>query len=510
MHKFSKNRDKYNSNKGPQPDALALAVNEFLHEFIVVSSLGTWMLVKMALSKRCLIPIGTISATLYYSYIVAKNGLHISWIRNMDTQLLTWERLEWMVKIPVMYHWIVIFLLIFSPIVLALGIWNRANRTKYQKIFETIGLSNGRNDTPKLIHTIRHDRYRKGYVFDSNGVSLKDFQDRKSHLESVFKTNVESIKFGKHQGQIVVTVSSLQFPEKVKYTDIAASNVLPKDSFFIGMSAEGVLNQRIDELPHMIIAGTTGSGKSVQFKQILMGLLESSSHLQMYLIDLKGGVEMIDFVKCPNVKVVKTMEEALVILRRVEQEMKDRFKYLESYSRKQIVPEKDFKDRIVVGVDECSVLYMNRPRNDPEYHSALEARQLADSISKLSRAASIHLILATQKLDKQVIPTSVSENISGRMAFRANYLQGSMIVLGTKDACDLPEIPGRGIWNFGTKKVIVQSPFIDDKTIKARCQGVVDQFKSGKKKLLTPMLGVAEKVAVEKKYPKLMNDFDKK
>ena len=131
--------------------------------------------------------------------------------------------------------------------------------------------------------------------------------------------------------------------------------------------------------------------------------------------------------------------------------MKNRLKFLEVKKRKQIIHEKDCKDRIVLGVDECSVLYMNRNRFDNDYEASLEARQLADSIAKLSRAASIHMILATQKLDRQVLPTSVSENISGRLAFRANSLQGSLVVLGSKEASELPEIPGRAIWAFGTQ-----------------------------------------------------------
>ncbi|MFK7824472.1 MAG: FtsK/SpoIIIE domain-containing protein [Oligoflexales bacterium] len=500
MDKYPNSKDKFQNKSGSQPDALTIAVNEFLQEFIVVSSIGTWVFLKSLISRWFPFSWGSLIALLYYSFYLAANGIHIVWIHELEPNLITMERLGWMYEIAILYHWIVLFLMFFSPLVLVLGGWARATRTKYQKLFEMIGIQNGRKDTPKLIRIERHDKHRKSYIFDANGVSLENFNDKKSHLESFFRTNVESIKHGRHQGQIVVTFSTMKFPEKVKYTDLVASHVLPKEGFFLGMSGEGVVTQRIDELPHMIIAGTTGSGKSVQFKQIIMGLLESSPHLQMYLIDLKGGVEMIDFVKCPNVKVVKTMDDALVVLRRVEKEMKDRFRYLEAKSRKQIIPEKDHKDRIVVGVDECSVLYMNRPRNDPEYQSALEARQLADSISKLSRAASIHLILATQKLDRQVIPTSVSENISGRMAFRANSLQGSLIVLGTKDACDLPDIPGRGVWNCGTKKVIVQAPFIDEKTIKARCLGIVDQFAKEKKKLFSPMLGEAEKSKVAKQH----------
>ncbi|MFK7827891.1 MAG: FtsK/SpoIIIE domain-containing protein [Oligoflexales bacterium] len=468
-------------------------LSSHLNEFVVISGMGVWVLIKSLISIYAPITIGILSGMCYLTYQIASSGQHIQWIHHVKPELFSIERLDWMWGIPVIYHCLFLYLTVLSPIVLFLGMWARGRRTKYQKVFQSIGLTNGHKDTPKLLKFNRFDRFRKNYLFDANGIGLSEFEEKKERLEANFRSNIESIKLGPRPGLVLISFNDKKFPDSVKYTDLAASTLLPRDSFFIGQSTEGTITQAISELPHMLIAGTTGSGKSVAFKQILMGLLESSKHLQMYLVDLKGGVEMIDFVKCPNVKVVKTMEDALIVLRMVEKEMKERFRYLEECNRKQIVPEIDKKDRIVVGVDECSVLYMNRPRNDPEYEDALEARQLADSICKLSRAASIHMILATQKLDRQVIPTSVSENISGRLAFRANSLQGSLIVLGSKDACELPEIPGRGIWSFGTKKVTVQAPYIEEKIIKSRSENIAKLFATGKKKLLNPMLGDAAK-----------------
>ena len=58
--------------------------------------------------------------------------------------------------------------------------------------------------------------------------------------------------------------------------------------------------------------------------------------------------------------------------------------------------------------------------------------------------------------------TSISDNISGRMCFKTNSLQGSTLVLGNKDALDLPAISGRGIWLVGSTQVEVQAPYIED------------------------------------------------
>ena len=487
------------ANSGPRPDAVGQIINEFLQEFIVVSAMGTWFFLKSFFTRKAIITIPLTVALAYGSYWIAARAMHLTFLYQLEPRIFTPKVVNWAWRQNFWYHYIFVLCTFFSPFLLLTGGWMRSVRTKFQRIFLRARLTNGLGDTPKLIYERRIDKYRKKYVFDANGIGISDFETKKEAIASHFKTNIESIKHGKHNGQIVVTFSKQKFPEKAHFNELLSMKVLPKESFYLGISTDGVHTQGIAELPHMLIAGTTGGGKSVFFKQCLLGLLESSPHMQMYLIDLKSGLEMIDFKKAPNVQVVKEIDHAVQVLRLVEKEMKDRFAYLEKANKKQIIPEIDHKDRIVIGVDEASVLYMNRSKHDPEYETALEARRLADSISKLSRAAAIHLLLATQKLDRQVIPTSVSENISGRMAFRANSLQGSLIVLGSKDACDLPEIPGRGIWSFGTRKIIVQAPFIDEKTITNRCEQMADLYQKGKRKMLSPMIGTTEKVKADNK-----------
>lgn len=411
--------------------------------------------------------------------------------------------------IPDRYHIYIVYSCIFIPILMSIGFVIRHGINKFEIFFRKASLTNGTGETPKLTKKIIIDDYRSKYIFDAKGLSLNDFEMKRDRIESNFKTNIESIKHGRDKGEILVTFSKHKIPEKVSYVALTRQQSLPAESMYLGVSAEGIHTQKVANLPHMLIAGTTGSGKSVFFKQALLGLIESTPHLQMYLIDLKGGLEMIDFVGAPNIQVIKTIDQAVNLLKLVEQEMKNRFAYLERCNRKQIVPLEDKKDRIVVAVDEASVLYMNRDKFDPDHDCAVEARRLADSISKLSRAAAIHLLLATQKLDRQVIPTSVSENISGRMAFRANSLQGSLIVLGTKDAMELPEIPGRGIWSFGTKKIVLQSPFVPEDVIKVRCNHIAEMFKNGERKLLEPMLGIETQLKSDEQYTYVGSEINK-
>ena len=479
-------------------DFFAQAFNEVFQETVIVFAMGLYHVVKSLSTKRAFIVVPMLLSWFAICHWLAIEGLHLGWLHSSDSQLFNLARIKWLWSLGYWWNFGILMSLGLMPFVLSIGWLARSVRTRYQKLFFKIKLTNGLGDTPKLVSIKRLGNGRTRHLFDANGVSLSDFRSRLEQIESHLRRDIESIDHGDRKGLIAVVTTKHSFPDKVQYTELERLHPLPKESFYLGRSLEGIHCQSIAELPHLLISGTTGSGKSVYFKQALLGLLESSPHLQMYLIDLKGGLEMIDFKTAPNVRVIKTMAEAVQCLRAVRKEMQERFDYLERRNRKAIRPREDRKDRVVVAVDEASVLYMNRPPMDPDRDLALEARNLADSISKLSRAAAIHLMLATQKLDKSVIPTTVSENISGRMAFRANSMQGSLMVLGSKDAMELPEIPGRGIWNFGTRTKVVQAPLISETQIRERCTKIAELFQNGERELLSPMLGARFKAKTKK------------
>ena len=454
-------------------DKFGILIEDILHDLVISWGIGISIVIKSWFSRKAwwAIPVSLLYSL--FSFWVAKSKLPlVLWVILMPSvqQGEVWQ--YFYSSMDEGWHYLLVGLLLFGPVLYTLGFFALLVRNKYMAAFASFGLLNRLGDAPKLIYKSKNKQGRRRLVFDGNGVSVKRFEDCKAELEGLFNSNVESISIGSRKNYVVLTLSDQLFPEKVTYLDLAKSKSLPKESFYLGESSAGIEVQGLTELPHLLIAGTTGSGKSVFFKQALLGLLESSPYIQMYLIDLKGGLEMIDFAASPNVKVIKTMEGAVSLLKAAKKEMMKRFDYLEKSGKKQLRPGVDKKDRILIAVDEASVLYMNRPRTDPEYHLAIEARTLADTIAKLSRASAIHLLFATQKLDRQVIPTSVSENISGRMAFRANSLQGSMVVLGNKSAYDIPEVPGRAVWQFGNREITVQAPLVDEKTIESRCRKI--------------------------------------
>jgi S-DNA-T family DNA segregation ATPase FtsK/SpoIIIE len=172
--------------------------------------------------------------------------------------------------------------------------------------------------------------------------------------------------------------------------------------------------------------------------------------------------------------------------------MNKRFSYLETKGYKSIDPKRDKLDNIIVAVDEASELYSDKLKSDPDYELSAEVQALTNSIARLGRAAGIHLILATQKMNKESINTIIQENISARMCFKMNTLQGSLQVLGHKGATELSNNPGRGIWQMGNEEYEVQVPFLAGDDVKYICGTVSHDFETGQKKLFQPMIGKAD------------------
>jgi S-DNA-T family DNA segregation ATPase FtsK/SpoIIIE len=248
-----------------------------------------------------------------------------------------------------------------------------------------------------------------------------------------------------------------------------------------------------------LIAGSTGGGKSNFFRQVVLSLLKNSKHIQFYLLDLKRGIEVVEFSDLPNVRIAKDEKEAVSYLEKIVLEMKARFKYLEENRKKKIVPEQDNKDLIVVAVDEASVLFGKERAGSENKEYIDKARDHIDELAKLARAAGIHLILATQKPVKESIDTKVLENLQGRMAFRMQSVAGSNVALGNKRAIELSDIKGRGIWQNGTFESEVQTPRLTDELLESELETIKKDFQEGRRRLQGEMFSTTDSKSNEEK-----------
>ncbi len=395
--------------------------------------------------------------------------------------------------------------LLIVPLGVALGFVHFFRMVRYQKDLRHIGLKSATGSEPKVIDVEEPEPFKKKIILASQGIGLDHYLSKKSDLESSFGAIVEEIRVSpKSRKLIEIRLAEKELPTIVSYQDCVPKLTEPH-SFLIGDSLGGVIAQPIRSLPHLLIAGTSGNGKSVFFNQTLISLMRTSPNIQLYLLDLKLGVEVKAYSDLPNVRIAKDADEAVKLLRAVVKEMTARFQHLEKSGRKLIDPVRDNRDLIVVGVDEASVLYKKKNGDRGANEATNLARELTDEITKLGRAAGIHLIAATQKVTTKTIETDVQENIGGRICFRVGTLQGSNTMLGNKMAYELPNIKGRAIWNTGNDFIEVQTPFLSESMIEKEISEIQAEFSSGKRKCLQTM--VADRKAEKAEADEVQNQM---
>jgi DNA segregation ATPase FtsK/SpoIIIE, S-DNA-T family len=193
----------------------------------------------------------------------------------------------------------------------------------------------------------------------------------------------------------------------------------------------------LKDMPHLLIAGATGSGKSVGMNTFLISLLYQNSpkDLKMILIDPKR-VELTPYNNIPHLltPVITDPEKAAISLRWVVQEMTRRYMVLsdsgnrniEEYNADEKTPEK--LPRMVVVVDELADLMMAAGK---------EVEASICRIAQMARAVGIHLIIATQRPSVDVITGLIKANIPARIAFAVSSSIDSRVILDGIGAEDL-------------------------------------------------------------------------
>lgn len=195
----------------------------------------------------------------------------------------------------------------------------------------------------------------------------------------------------------------------------------------------------LEKLPHLLIAGTTNSGKSVCVTAIATCLLMNNTpnDVKLVMLDPKM-VELVRFNGIPHLlgKVETELERMLAVLRWAQSEMDNRYRLLaeakarnlESYNHKMLQKKKSTLPRIVILIDELADLMMSAP--DQTEHSITRLAQMA-------RATGIHMIVATQRPSTDVVTGLIKANFPARIAFAVASSVDSRVILDTNGAEDL-------------------------------------------------------------------------
>lgn len=239
----------------------------------------------------------------------------------------------------------------------------------------------------------------------------------------------------------------------------------------LGLSIEGSpMITDIQKMPHGLIAGATGSGKSVCINTILISMLYKANHedVKFLLIDPKM-VELAPYNGIPHLisPVITDVKAATMALKWAVNEMEGRYdkfvhegvRDIERYNQK-MSKQNRFDDKmpfIIIVIDELADLMMISPQD------------VEDAISRIAqkaRACGIHLLLATQRPSVDVITGLIKANIPTRIAFSVSSQVDSRTIMDTSGA---EKLLGKGdmlfIGNGSGKSIRLQGAFVSDEEI---------------------------------------------
>ena len=336
------------------------------------------------------------------------------------------------------------------PVLLLYPFGRRAAKDQLQ----CIGLVNHAGVAPDLLRKRRDKDNPRVTVweFRNNSIPLQEWEKQQAAIETALGITIVKLTYAKGKSRVLVYAvpAGDDLPEKLEWKD----SCLSPDSFVLtlGKSYTGPVTVNLTHIPHILLGGSTGSGKSVLLKLLLMQALCKGA--EVYIADFKGGV---DFPKVWHQKcrMCFAEEDLCNILDRLVEELERRksaFKALgcpniDAYNE---IAERPLQ-RLIYACDEVAEV-LDKTGADSERKKLLSQNESRlSTIARQGRAFGIHLILATQRPDATIIPGQIRNNMDFRVCGRADSVLSQIILDSTDAAEQIPkDAQGRFITGDGT------------------------------------------------------------
>jgi len=353
--------------------------------------------------------------------------------------------------------------LIIAGIAVIILILTPIGKRSVQERLKSIGLVNHAEAVPEL-KSKRKDKQNPRisiWEFTSQGIPLKVWKDKQAAIETALDITIVKMKNGSGKSRVLIhavpAVSDL--PDMIQWKD----KYLSQQSFILnlGESFTGPVTVDLARVPHILLGGATGSGKSVLLKLLLMQANKKGANV--CIADFKGGV---DFPPVWHNECRMCFEEqsTLELLTELTEELERRKQLLKASGLPNIdhynAATGENLQRYIFACDELAEMLDKTGLTKEEKEIVAKIESRLSVIARQGRAFGIHLILATQRPDSTILNGQIKNNINCRICGRADNVL-SMIILDNTDAADqIPEdAQGRFLLHDGT---MFQAYWFDD------------------------------------------------
>ncbi|WP_228409433.1 FtsK/SpoIIIE domain-containing protein [Radiobacillus deserti] len=236
----------------------------------------------------------------------------------------------------------------------------------------------------------------------------------------------------------------------------------------IGKTYKEIIWHDFDEVPHLVGGGTTRYGKTNLMKVIMTSLIKSHPEdVELYLVDLKAGVEFGKYRNLKQVKKVATnIQETYDLLLEVCLKLESKQAEARSKGWSNITETKDNK-RVFIIVDEAGDIPDEKFMDSEEKQMRQACQWRLAHIARIGGAFGFREIFFSQYTTADVLPRQIKQNADAKICFKIQNGYASEVILGEKNtqAAELPKIRGRAMFKNGPDLIELQVPYISNRVV---------------------------------------------
>ena len=369
---------------------------------------------------------------------------------------------------------------------LAFGIAAIASRVRFvDRAFLSLGLGHEKTGYGEPTWIVKGSRPFAADVIPirAAGFAESDFEKYLPQISSRLCQPIESIKKPKAALPIIeIKIKRSRLPSFLDYRHLDLDELSP-GQFYIGRTDQKAVPATLADLPHMLVAGQTGTGKTTFIQQVMATLLARTPGAHACLVDMKGGIDFQSFIGVPNFEIVSNHDgaksaigaiNALYEIRKAHLFAKKKESWIQ-LSQKDLMNDPAMEGHpigpVLFVVDELAELSkVARAGNQGD-----ELQEGLASFARVCRYVGIHLILGTQRPDKRILDMQSKDNCPARVCFSMPSVAASTLVLRDMTATSLGAHPGRAVYQLGPNQ-IVQTPYLKGAVLEERMTALKDKL----------------------------------